>query len=105
MWVWVEATLVADHQATLCADIEARLVVSGACQVGGLADGAQLAAGHGRNLRHRVGGGGDTTSVRGHRGGPAGLAATHVHLQALPGNVTLTLLSLGRWWLRAIMGR
>lgn len=53
MWVGVEATLVADGGATLGALVEVGYVVSGG-ELGGVADGAQLAAGHGRDLWHGV---------------------------------------------------
>ena len=88
--VGVEATLVAHRGAALCAGVD--VVVPGARQVGGFADGAQLAAGHGRNLRHRVRRGGDAASVWGHRRGPPSPVAAHVHLQVPPGHVTLALL-------------
>lgn len=104
MRVGVEATLVAHHAVALCAGVEARLVIPGAHQVGGFADGAQLAAGHGGNLWHRVRGGGDTASVRGHGGGPPSPAATHIHLQTLPGHMTLALFSLRCAVLRGVVG-
>lgn len=102
--VGVEATLVAHHGAALCAGVDVGLVIPGAHQVGGFADGAQFAAGHGSNLRHGVRGGGDAASVRGHRRGPPGPAATHIHLQTLPGHMTLALLSLRCSMLRGVMG-
>lgn len=92
--VGVEATLVAHHGAALCAGVEVQLVIPSAHQVGGFADGAQFAAGHGCNLWHRVRGGRDTASVRRHRRGSPSPAATHIHLQTLPGHMTLALLSL-----------
>ena len=104
MRIGVEATLVARHAAALCAGVEVRLVVPGARQVGGFADGAQFAAGHGGNLWHRVRRGGDAASVWGHRGGPPSPAATHVHLQTLPGHMTLALFSLRGSLLRGVMG-
>lgn len=96
MRVGVETTLVAHLAAALRAGVKVRLVIPGAHQVGGFADGAQFAAGHGCNLWHRVRGCGDTSSVRGHRGRPPSPAATHIHLQTLPGHMTLALFSL-RW--------
>lgn len=102
--VGVEATLVAHHAAALRAGVEVRLVIPGAHQVGGFADGAQFAAGHGCNLWHRVRGGGDAASVRGHRGGPPSPAATHIHLQTLPGHMTLALFSLRCGMLRGVVG-
>lgn len=101
MRVGVEATLVAHHEATLCAGVEVGLVVPGAHQVGGFADGTQFAAGHGRDLWHRVRGGGDAAPVRGHGRGAPSPAAAHVHLQTLPGHVTLALLCSRR---RRFMG-
>lgn len=80
MRVGVEATLVAHLAAALRAGVKVRLVIPSAHQVGGFADGAQFAAGHGCNLRHRVRGRGNTSSVRGHGGGPPSPAATHIHL-------------------------
>lgn len=76
--VGVKATLVAHHGVALCAGVD--VVIPSAHQVSGFADGAQFAAGHGCNLRHRVGGGGDTASVGGHRRRPPSPVATHIHL-------------------------
>ena len=102
--VGVEATLVAHHGAALCAGVEVRPIIPSAHQVSGFADGAKFAAGHRCNLRHRVRGGGDAASVRGHRRGPPSPAATDIHLQTLPGHMTLALLSFRRSMLRGIMG-
>ncbi len=102
--VGVEATLVAHHAVAQCAGVEVRLVVPSAHQVSGFTNGAQFTAGHGCNLWHRVRGGGDTASVRGRRGGPPSPAATHIHLQTLPGHMTLALLSLRCGMLRGVVG-
>lgn len=103
--VGVEATLVAHLAAALRTGVKVRLVIPSAHQVGGFADGAQFAAGHGCNLWHRVRGCGDTASVRGHRRGPPSPAATHIHLQTLPGHMTtLALLSLGCSMLIGVVG-
>lgn len=104
MRVWVEATLVAHHGAALRAGVDVRLVIPSAHQVGGFADGAQFAAGHGCYLRHRVGGGGDTASVWGCRRGPPSSATTDVHLQTLPGHMALALLSMRHSMLWGVMG-
>lgn len=94
--VGVEATLVADLAAALRTGVKVRLVIPGAHQVGGFADRAQFAAGHGCNLWHGIRGCGDTASVWGHGGGPPSPAATHIHLQTLPGHMTTrALVSLG----------
>jgi len=102
--VGVEATLGAHHGAALCAGVGVRLVVPSAHQIGGFADGAQLAAGHGSNLWHRVRGGGYTASVRRHRGGPPSPATSHIHMQTLPGHMALALLSLRRSLLSGVVG-
>lgn len=100
--VGVESALVASLAAALRAGVEVGLAV--AHQVGGFADGAQLAAGHGRDLWHRVGGRGDT-AVRGGGGGPPCPAASYVHLQILPGRVAAgALLCLGRSVLVSVVG-
>lgn len=104
MRVGVEATLVARHAVALRAGVEVRLVIPGAHQVGCFADGAQFAAGHGCNLWHRVRGSGDTASVRRHRRGPPSSAAAHIHLQTLPGHMTLALSSLRCAMLMGDMG-
>lgn len=78
--VGVEATLVAHHGAAQCASVEAWPVISSASQVGRFTDGAQLTAGHGRYLRHRIRRGREAGSVRGHRRGPPSPAATHIHV-------------------------
>lgn len=102
--VGIEATLVANLEAALRADVKVGLVIPGAHQVGGFADGAQLAAGHGCNLWHRVRGRGDAASVWGRGGGPPSPAASHVHLQTLPSHVaTRALLSLGRSMLKSVV--
>lgn len=92
--VGVEAALVAHLAAALRTDVIVELVVTSAHQVGGFADGAKFTAGHGCYLWHRVGGGGDAASVWGHRGGPSSPTAAHIHLQTLPGHMTLALFSL-----------
>lgn len=79
MRVGVEAALAAHQGATLRAGVGSRLVVPVAHQVCGFADRAQFAAGHGSDLRHRVGGGG-CAAVRGRRGGPPCPAASCLHL-------------------------
>lgn len=104
MRVGVKPTLVAHHQAALCAGVDIGPVVPCAYQVSCFADRTQFTAGHGCNLRHRVRRCGDTASVRGRRRGPPSLAATHIHLQTLPGHMTLALLiSLRCGRLRGIM--
>lgn len=91
MRVGVEATLVAHHGSALGAGAAVWLVVlRGARQVSCLTDGAQLAAGHGGDLGHRVGGGGGDGG--GHRRGPSHPATTHVHLEVHTGGVALALL-------------
>lgn len=95
MRVGVETALGAHHGAALRAGVEGGLVVPGAHQVGGFADGAQFAAGHGCNLWHGVRRAGDAASVRGHGGGPPSPAAPHVHVQTLPGHVALLCLRRG----------
>ena len=50
--VGIEATLVAHHGATLRAGVVVWLAVRGAHEVGGVADGTELAARHGCYLRH-----------------------------------------------------
>lgn len=103
MGVGVKATLAAHHQAALCAGVVGWLVIPSTHQVGGFADGAQFAAGHRCNLRHRIRRGGDAASVRGHRRGPP-RPATHIHIQTFPGHMTLALLSVrcNRLW--GVMG-
>ena len=54
MRVGVESTLTADQRVALCAGVAVRLAGRGVRQVGGLADRAQFAAGHGCDLGHRV---------------------------------------------------
>lgn len=98
--VGVEATLVAHHGAALCAGVACH---PRARQICGFADRAQFAAGHRSDLRHRVRGGGDASSVWGHRRRPSSPGATQVHLQILPGNMTLALLSLRCSMLRGVM--
>lgn len=100
--VGVESALVASLAAALRAGVEVGLAV--AHQVGGFADGAQLAAGHGCDLWHGVGGRGDA-AVRGGGGGPPRPAASYVHLQILPGRVAAgALLCLGRSVLVSVVG-
>lgn len=104
MGVGIEATLVANLVVALRAAVKVGLVIPSAHQVGGFADGAQLAAGHGCNLWHGVRGRGDTASVWGHGGGPPSPAASHVHLQTLPSHMaTQALLSLGRSMLKSVV--
>lgn len=104
MRVGVKPTLVAHHGTALCAGVDVRLIIPVTHQVGGFADGAEFAAGHGCDLRHRVWGGGDAASIRGYRRGPPCPAASHIHLQTLPGNMTLAVLSLRCSVLRSVMG-
>lgn len=89
--VGVEAALIAHLAAALCTGVK---VVPYAHQVGGFADRAEFAARHWGNLWYGVRGGGDTAAIGRCRGGPASPAATHIHLQALPGHMTLTMFSL-----------
>lgn len=89
--VGVETALIAHLAAALCTGAE---VVPYAHQVSGFADRAEFAARHWGNLWYRVRGGGDAAAIWRCWGGPASPAATHIHLQAFPGHVTLTLFSL-----------
>lgn len=91
MGVGVEAALIAHLAAALCTGVK---VVPYAHQVGGFADRAEFAAGHWGNLWYRVGGGGNAAAIWRHGGGPARPAAIHIHLQTLPGHMTLSLFSL-----------
>lgn len=91
MGVGVEAALIAHLAAALCTGVK---VVPYAHQVGGFADRAEFAARHWGNLWYGVRGGGDAAAIWRCGGGPASPAATHIHLQALPGHVTLALFSL-----------
>ena len=50
--VGIEATLVAHHGATLRAGVVVWLAIRGAHEVGGVADGTELATRHGCYLRH-----------------------------------------------------
>lgn len=104
MRVGVEATLVAHHGVALCAGVETQLVIPSCHQVSVFADGAQLAAGHGSDLRHRVRGGGDIAAVRGHRRRSSTPVATQIHLEVPPGSVAFALRSLRCSMLGSVMG-